>query len=102
MNGRARPFAAHDFLYRSLPSSLFALRPLAIAFSLFLCTRHVPIPVEVGCLGRSALCQDNGGLCYLPLAPKSLGGCVQACQIVRELPIGDPPPTLAQIIIQFR
>ncbi len=73
MNGEARPFAA---LRRG--ARLFvtlALRGFFAAFSLprslssyisrlhsdyFFCTRHVPIPVEVGFLGRSAPRQDNG------------------------------------------
>ncbi len=45
---------------RFLAPSLLVLRPLAVAFSLFFCTRHVPIPVEVGFLGRSSPRQDNG------------------------------------------
>ncbi len=45
----------YSSLYRSLPSSLHVLRPLAIAFRLFFCTRHVLTTYFRGeFLGRSA------------------------------------------------
>ncbi len=51
MNGEVRPYEN--------PTTNIAVLPLVYFFY----TRHVPIPVEVGFLGRAAPRQDNGDLC---------------------------------------